>query len=124
MLVVGLLLVPALLVAGASGRVYALFECSMTGQTQAHCCCAPLESQPCGDQIERADCCSERAVHLEATRGDLGAPLLPAIVSSWFVRLALCDLYAVVPSGDTFALHEAPRAIGPPLIVLYRVLRL
>jgi hypothetical protein len=121
---VGLLLIPALLVLGASGRVYALFECSMTGQTQAHCCCPAQESPPCGDQLERADCCSERAVHVEATRADLGAPALPAIASSWFTWLAVRDLYAVVQSGDTFALREAPRAIGPPLIVLYRVLRL
>jgi hypothetical protein len=121
---VGLLLVPALLVVGASGRVYALFECSMTGQTQPHCCCAAEQSEPCGDQIERADCCSERSVHVEATRGDLAAPVMPAVASAWSVRIPVRDLVFVVQSAGTFAPREAPRAIGPPLIVLYRVLRL
>jgi hypothetical protein len=123
-MLLALLLVPALLVAGASDRAYALFECSMTGQTQTHCCCPAEESPPCEAQLERADCCSERAVHVEATRGDLAASALPAVAASWFVRLGVSDLYAVMESGDPFVPREAPRAIGPPLIVLYRVLRL
>jgi hypothetical protein len=121
----GVWLVPALLVASSTDSAYALFECSMSGQTGAHCCCPAQDAEaPCEDQLERASCCSERAVHVRASRADLGASPMPAVAAGWFVRLAVRDLYAVEQAGDTFSPREAPRALGPPLIVLYRVLRL
>lgn len=125
---VGILLVPALMIAGASGGVYALFECSMMGTVkQSQCCCAGLASAAQDEaphRVERASCCTERTVTVEATQADFGPSFALAAPPQAFVRLAIRDLYAPVLAYAGFALREAPRAIGPPLILLYRVLRL
>jgi hypothetical protein len=123
-----LMLVPALLVSGAAQGAYALFECSMTQAVQAHCCCkaqAQKSEAPCPAQVEQADCCSERWVEAQApVQGHDSRPAAPPVFAQRFERVLVRDLYAVALAPHSFALREAPRAIGPPLILLYRVLRL
>jgi hypothetical protein len=122
-----LLLVPALLVAGGPNGAYALFECSMTRTLQTHCCCAGKagESRPAPAKLEQGDCCSERWVDAKAPApAHESSPATPVVLAQSHERVLVRDLYAVQPAPHSFAVREAPRAIGPPLIYLYRVLRL
>ena len=125
---IALLLVPAVLVAGSVQGAYALFECSMTNTLQAHCCCGAKASpseEPCPAQVERADCCSERWVEGKAPApGHESRPATPPVFAQSYERVLVRELYAAVDAPRSFAVREAPRAIGPPLIYLYRVLRL
>jgi hypothetical protein len=122
------LLVPALLVAGAADGAYALFECSMTNTLQTHCCCAAKaasEDEPCGPQVKRADCCSERWFSAKApVPGHQSQPATPLVLAQSYERVLVRELYRAQSAPLSFAVREAPRAIGPPLIYLYRVLRL
>ena len=123
-----LVLLPVLLLAGGPNGAYALFECSMTNTLQAHCCCGAKASpseEPCPAQVERADCCSERWVEGKAPApGHESRPATPAVIAQSYERVLVRELYAAVHAPRSFAVREAPRAIGPPLIYLYRVLRL
>jgi hypothetical protein len=122
------MLVPALLVSGAAEGAYALFECSMTQTVSAHCCCkgqASAREASCPAQVKQADCCSEHWVEVKAPQqGHDSRPLAPPVFAPSFERVRVRDLYTVSLAPHSFALREAPRAIGPPLILLYRVLRL
>ena len=123
-----LLLVPALLVVSGPSGAHALFECSMTRTVQTHCCCAGKaegESNEAPAQLKQGDCCSECWVDAKAPApGHESSPATPSVLAQAYERVRVRDLYAVPARVHSFALREAPRAIGPPLIYLYRVLRL
>ena len=122
-----LVLLPVLLLAGGPNGAYALFECSMTRTLQTHCCCAGKadQSAPAHAQVEQGSCCSERWVDAKAPApGHESSSATPTVLAQGYELVLIRDLYAVAPEAPSFAVREAPRAIGPPLIYLYRVLRL
>ena len=120
-------MLPALLVAGSVDTAYALFSCVSMGQVGTKCCCpaarASEQASPC-DELERASCCDDQRVEVQATPSQLSSPITPAVLSASFTRLSIRDLYAPVLVRESFAPRSAPRAAGPPLIILHRVLRL
>jgi hypothetical protein len=113
-----LFLLAPVLAAGTPEGVYSWFYCAQMGTQQSACCCAAAQKNqaPC-DRIEQGSCCDQRTLAVpgtdqDTTRHEL-VPSAPILIS----RVRLADLFVPRPSQGSFVVREAPRAIGPPLIL-------